>query len=163
MVRQHHWLKGHEFAPTLGDGEGQGSLACYSPWGRKELDTADQLNKNSGWARILLLCNLCKELPRGVSKKVNLHIRFSWLSNVQLPAFKPDLHLRTTKNTALVCIGKVARATENRLRVSLWAGGPTWRKTRHVCVALHRGWNSASPVWGFNLSTLIDDDPFHPE
>ena len=29
----------------LGDGEGQGSLACCSPWGRKELDTAWQLNK----------------------------------------------------------------------------------------------------------------------
>ena len=31
MVRQHHWLNGHECAQTPGDGEGQGSLACYSP------------------------------------------------------------------------------------------------------------------------------------
>ena len=29
---------------TLGDGEGQGGLACYSPWGRKELDKTEQLN-----------------------------------------------------------------------------------------------------------------------
>ena len=28
----------------LGDGEGQGSLGCYSPWGRKEMDTAERLN-----------------------------------------------------------------------------------------------------------------------
>ena len=28
-----------EFQQTLGDSEGQGSLACCSPWGRKELDT----------------------------------------------------------------------------------------------------------------------------
>ena len=38
MVGWHHWLNGHEFAQTPGDGEGQGSLACCSPWGHKELD-----------------------------------------------------------------------------------------------------------------------------
>ena len=32
MVGWHHRLKGHEFEPTLGDSEGQGSLACCSPW-----------------------------------------------------------------------------------------------------------------------------------
>ena len=31
---------------NLGDGEGQGSLECCSPWGRKELDTTEQLNSN---------------------------------------------------------------------------------------------------------------------
>ena len=45
MVGWHHQLNGHEFEQTLGDGEGQGSLACCSPWGRKELDTTEQLNK----------------------------------------------------------------------------------------------------------------------
>ena len=39
MVGWHHWFNGHEFEQTPGDGEGQGSLACYSLWGRKELDT----------------------------------------------------------------------------------------------------------------------------
>ena len=39
MVGWHHQLNGHEFEPTLGDGAGQGSLACCSPWGRKELCT----------------------------------------------------------------------------------------------------------------------------
>ena len=38
MVRQHHRLNGHEFEQTLGDSEGQGSLACYSPWYHKEAD-----------------------------------------------------------------------------------------------------------------------------
>ena len=32
-------LDGHEFEQTLGDGEGQGSPACCSPWGHKESDT----------------------------------------------------------------------------------------------------------------------------
>ena len=44
MVGWHHRLDGHEFQPALGDGEGQGSLACCSPWGRKESDTTKQLN-----------------------------------------------------------------------------------------------------------------------
>ena len=39
MAGWHHWLDGHEFEPTLGVGEGQGSLVCYSPWGRKESGT----------------------------------------------------------------------------------------------------------------------------
>ena len=36
MVGWHHWLNGHEFQQTPGDSEGQGSLACCSPWGCKE-------------------------------------------------------------------------------------------------------------------------------
>ena len=39
MVGWHHQLNGHEYEQTLGDGEGQGSQACCSPWGHKESDT----------------------------------------------------------------------------------------------------------------------------
>ena len=39
MVGWHHRFNGHEFAQILGDSEGQGSLACCSPWGHKESDT----------------------------------------------------------------------------------------------------------------------------
>ena len=35
MVGWHHWLDGHEFEQALGDGEGQGSLACCNPWDRR--------------------------------------------------------------------------------------------------------------------------------
>ena len=38
MVGWLHQLDGHEFEQALGVGDGQGSLACCSPWGRKELD-----------------------------------------------------------------------------------------------------------------------------
>ena len=48
MVGWHHQLNGHEFEQTLRDGEGQGSLACCSPWGRKELDKTEQLNNTPG-------------------------------------------------------------------------------------------------------------------
>ena len=39
MVGWYHRLNGHEFEQTRGDSEGQGSLVCCSPRGRKELDT----------------------------------------------------------------------------------------------------------------------------
>ena len=44
MVRWHHHLNGHELEQALGVGDGQGSLACCSPWGHKELDMTEQLN-----------------------------------------------------------------------------------------------------------------------
>ena len=44
MVEWHHQLDGHEFEQALGVGDGQGGLACCSPWGRKEWDTTEQLN-----------------------------------------------------------------------------------------------------------------------
>ena len=47
MVRWHHWLKGHEFEQALGDGEGQGSLACCSPQGHKESHMTEQLNNSN--------------------------------------------------------------------------------------------------------------------
>ena len=47
MVGWYHRLNGHEFEQTPGEGEGQGSLVCCSPWGCKESDTTEQLNKSS--------------------------------------------------------------------------------------------------------------------
>ena len=41
VVGWHHQHDGHEFEYTLGVGDGQGSLACCSPWGHKELDTTE--------------------------------------------------------------------------------------------------------------------------
>ena len=46
MVGWHHRLDGYEFEQAWGDGEGQGSLACCTPWGHKESDTTEQLNNN---------------------------------------------------------------------------------------------------------------------
>ena len=61
MAGCHHWLSGHEFEQTLGAGEGQGSLVCCSPWGRKELDMTgplDTSNNSKGEAA----CSIYKAL-----------------------------------------------------------------------------------------------------
>ena len=44
IVGWHHQVNGHKFEQILGVGDGQGSLACCSPWGSKESDTTEQLN-----------------------------------------------------------------------------------------------------------------------
>ena len=68
MVGWHHQLNGHEFEQTLGDGEGQGSLACCSPWGHKQLDMTKQLYKNRAESRecSLILIRLYNLQPFGL-------------------------------------------------------------------------------------------------
>ena len=44
MVGWRHRLDGHEFEQALGIGNEQVGLACWSPWGHKELDTTERLN-----------------------------------------------------------------------------------------------------------------------
>ena len=44
MIGWHHGRDGREFEQAPGDGDGQGSLARWSPWGGKESETTEQLN-----------------------------------------------------------------------------------------------------------------------
>ena len=44
MAGWHHQINGHEFEQARGVGDGQGGLACCSPWDGIELDTTEQLN-----------------------------------------------------------------------------------------------------------------------
>ena len=44
IVGYYHQLKGHDFGLTPGVDDGQGGLACCSPWGCKESDTTERLN-----------------------------------------------------------------------------------------------------------------------
>ena len=48
MAGWHHWLNGYEYKQALGDGDGQGSLLCCSPWGCKESDMTEWLNWTAG-------------------------------------------------------------------------------------------------------------------
>ena len=49
MVGWHYWFNGHELGQTLGDGEGQRSLACCSPWDGEELDKTWHLSNSNNW------------------------------------------------------------------------------------------------------------------
>ena len=55
MVGWHHQLNGHEFGQAPGVGDGQGGLACCSPWGHKELDITERLNWTEAWDETLWL------------------------------------------------------------------------------------------------------------
>ena len=79
-----------EFEQAPGNGEGQGSLVCYSPWGRKESDTTEQLNDNNYPATVInaivqTYCpsNLISKLLLSFSEAFTLNIRHL----VQMPGF----------------------------------------------------------------------------
>ena len=62
MDEWYHQLNGHKFEQAPGVGDGQGSLACCSPWGLKESDMTEQLNNNTiYWAS--LVAQIEKNLP----------------------------------------------------------------------------------------------------
>ena len=62
IIGWHHWFNGHEFVKAQGDGEGQGGLECCSPWGHKELNTAEQKQPS-----VVHLCSLGAVWPKAVS------------------------------------------------------------------------------------------------
>ena len=68
MVGMHNWLNGHEFEQALGVGNGQGSLACCSPWGHKESDMTEQLNWLNWTEEEYMLQN-------GEYVRINFHFR----------------------------------------------------------------------------------------
>ena len=74
MVGWHHWLNGHEFDQALGVGDGQGSLACCSPWGHKELDMTEWLN----WT----------ELVTSLGTRNSKTIRMKWLTVNKIRIFQ---------------------------------------------------------------------------
>ena len=92
MVGWHHQLNGHEFKQTLGDGEGQGSLACCSPWGCK--DTTERLSNSNNLCFYISTYLLTHQNILSTSqKRFNLEIRvlaLSWLVAIDIIVVKPD-------------------------------------------------------------------------
>ena len=62
MVGWHHGLGGREFEQAPGVADGQGSLVCCSPWGRKGSDTTERLN-NTQDIQTSLVAQAVKNLP----------------------------------------------------------------------------------------------------
>ena len=94
MAGYHHWLNGHEFEQAPGVGDGQGSLACCSPWDRKELNTTEclwtELTEREFSMKILekedlqrlwccLYSNNWRSAMRTVSFICNIEIRIPYL------------------------------------------------------------------------------------
>ena len=71
MAGWHYWLNGHKFESTPGDSEGQGSLACYSPWGCKESDMTD------GTATKTTLAST-KKWREGRGNRSSIFLTFLW-------------------------------------------------------------------------------------
>ena len=74
MVGWHHRLNGHEFEQTLGDGEGQGSLACCIPRGHKELGTTERVCVCSNPV-LLCVASLWLSSPMGVNSFRGIGLR----------------------------------------------------------------------------------------
>ena len=55
IVGWHHQLNGHEFEQAPGVGDGQGSLACCSPWGHKDSYTTEQLSSTNSFYYLIAL------------------------------------------------------------------------------------------------------------
>ena len=70
MVGWHRWLDGHEFKQSLGDGEGHRGLACFNPWGHKELDMTEWVNwtELKGYNKILRLSSMFFSKENSITK-----------------------------------------------------------------------------------------------
>ena len=77
MVGWHHWLSGHEFEQVPGDGDGQGSLACCSPWGCKKSDMTERMN----WTKHFLVA-----LPQLTNSRSPNHPFFCLVTSPQFVA-----------------------------------------------------------------------------
>ena len=83
MAGRHHQCNGCELGQTPGEGEGQGGLACHSPWGRKESDTTWQLN-NSHFTLSGLILAISDE--RHPFPKVHISTRYHYDLPEELPS-----------------------------------------------------------------------------
>ena len=107
-VEWHHQLNGHEFEQAPGAGDGQGSLACCSPWSCKESDTTEWLNwtdaKLSRFSCIWL-CNPVDYRPPCSSVHGTIQARI--LKKVAVNSSRGSSWPRDrTSNACISCIGK---------------------------------------------------------
>ena len=148
MAGWHHQINGHEFEQALGDGEGQGSLACCSPWGHKELDTTEQLNNKN-----LSLPQEEKDW-KGKEKQVK-NISFflqSWpassLASLVLGSIVQNSHKRRKS------LGKWRRARSTRLCTADRETSPAFGYTRHQELIINRDVTCEGRLWDKPMSHL---------
>ena len=103
MVGWHHRFDGHEFEQAPGVADGQGSLACCSPWGRKELDMIERLNWTESnsflflrdcWLLVEVLVLVCRCKLHNTVSWAQSNI-FKWLKTCVLYVIRGCLPLLT--------------------------------------------------------------------
>ena len=136
MVGWHHRLNGHEFESAPGIGDGQGNLACCSPWGRKESDTPELLN----WTELKFKFSLWGgrlESGRGCSKQRG------WCVQAL------EARLRDQEKASVVMRGSGERRG--------WAvsNSQTTGYREHCWVAQISSWGHEEPANGFKLGIVL--------
>ena len=94
MIEWHHLLNGYEFEQTRGDSEGQGSLACCSPWVHKESDMTKRLNNiKLAWidSHSMQISNPCFKVQKGLTFK---HTEFIHIKMVNLRLYLSSLNIK---------------------------------------------------------------------
>ena len=84
MSGWHHWFDAHEFGWTPGLGDGQGDLACFNSWGRKELDMTEWLN----WTEL------------NEAEKSSIHLQLVVFFPPASPSKKTSLYRKTEPNSS---------------------------------------------------------------
>ena len=144
IVEWHHRLNGHEFEQILGDGEGQGSLACYS---HKELDRTERLeNNNSEKGRVAL------------AEEENRRYRQT-LKSGELRSYS-DLDEKERKLFGVrigrwPCMIWREMWEKNQDTVLYREGPPFWFSK----VKVHLLFNKACYCWGFPGGLVVKDPP----
>ena len=91
----HNRLDEHEFEWTVGVGDGQGGLVCWDSWGRKELDTTEQLIWTEQMILVFLGFVLFHSVYQALGSSTSLQLiqiySISWLSNIPLSVYVPQL------------------------------------------------------------------------
>ena len=100
MVGWHHWLDRHEFERALGVGDGQGSLTCCSPWGRKESDTTERFNWTSGTSLMVQWLSVCLPVQGTWVQSLVREVRSHMLHSMANP---PSKNKQTKQLTFLLC------------------------------------------------------------
>ena len=83
IVGWHHWLNGHEFEQAPGVDDGQGSLACCSPWSRKESDMTECLN----WTELNYFCRFLSLGLSAVSSWINWYCALTAIEVMFYPSW----------------------------------------------------------------------------
>ena len=124
MVGWHHWLNGHELDQAPGAGDGQGSLACCSPWGHKETDTTDQQQISPKTLQdmnqtVLYLDTSVSSITRKDPQKILWTKLWTYLGFLERTAVNNKKESPVKSDIQRICMGELGRIR--------WGGKPHYR------------------------------------